>query len=135
MKNLFKLILVMSLLISGFANAQVGIGTTTPHPSAILEISSTTGGLLLPRLTNSQRSSIATPAVGLLIYNTSINCLEWYTGSAWVNACNVPFSATRDESSSSEGFNNGPGLSKDIMPVNNNNSSNGIRNLRKPLND
>ena len=48
--------------------AQVGIGTTTPDPSAVLDISSTEGGLLLPRMNETQRDNIASPAVGLLIY-------------------------------------------------------------------
>lgn len=51
-------------------NAQTGIGTTTPDVSAKLDISSTTKGLLVPRMTATERGAIATPAKGLLIYQT-----------------------------------------------------------------
>lgn len=78
-------------IIGSFAtSAQVGIGTTTPHASAAFEISSTTGGLLLPRLSSAERLLInnSTPATGLLIYNTTLNCIEWFDGTNWINACN-----------------------------------------------
>lgn len=53
------------------AQAQVGIGTNgAPAPSAALEIKSTTGGLLLPRLTYTERAAIASPEPGLLVYQT-----------------------------------------------------------------
>ncbi|SHJ30852.1 hypothetical protein SAMN02745146_2842 [Hymenobacter daecheongensis DSM 21074] len=48
----------------------VGIGTTTPDPSAVLELRSTSRGLLLPRLTAAQRQAIAGPPPGLLVYQT-----------------------------------------------------------------
>lgn len=51
-------------------NAQTGIGTTTPDVSAKLDISSATKGLLVPRMTATERGAIATPAKGLLIYQT-----------------------------------------------------------------
>jgi len=55
-------------LFSAFAaNAQVGIGTTTPDASAQLEVLSTSKGLLVPRMTLAQRNSIARPANALLI--------------------------------------------------------------------
>ena len=50
--------------------AQTGIGTTTPHPSAALDVSSTNKGLLLPRLTQAQREAIGSPAPGLVVYQT-----------------------------------------------------------------
>ncbi|MGJ8548315.1 hypothetical protein [Winogradskyella wichelsiae] len=61
--------------------AQVGIGTETPDASSILELQSTEGGLLLPRLTTEQRDAILTPAEGLTIYNTTTQVLEIYTDS------------------------------------------------------
>ena len=47
--------------------AQVGIGTTSPNASALLDVSSTTKGFLPPRLTFMQRQTISTPAQGLMI--------------------------------------------------------------------
>ena len=70
------------------ANAQVGIGTTSPDPSAQLELQSTEKGFLPPRLTNAQRDdNIVNPAEGLLIYNTDVNCLQWYNGTGWFDSC------------------------------------------------
>ena len=52
-------------------NAQVGIGTETPNASSILELSSTSKGLLVPRMTEAQKNAISSPAVGLLVYQTN----------------------------------------------------------------
>ncbi len=62
---------------------RVGIGTPNPSSSALLDLSSTTQGLLAPRMTTSQRNGIASAATGLLIYNTSTNSYEFYNGSSW----------------------------------------------------
>ena len=51
-------------------HGQTGIGTTTPNASAKLEVAATDKGFLLPRMTATQRSAIATPANGLLVYQT-----------------------------------------------------------------
>lgn len=67
-KNIFLVLLMLSF---GISFAQVGIGTLTPHPSSVLDITSTTKGILLPRITTSQRNGIAgTPTPGLLVYNS-----------------------------------------------------------------
>jgi hypothetical protein len=87
MKNKLQFLGAFAFLAVGFANAQVGVGTTTPNPSSVLDVSSTTKGLLLPRLTTAQRNLIASPAVGLTIYNTTTNCLNFYTGTAWNQDC------------------------------------------------
>ena len=63
--------------------AQVGIGTATPNASAKLDITSTTQGLLPPRMTTTQRNAIALPATGLTIYNTTINAFQVYNGTTW----------------------------------------------------
>ena len=69
------------------ANAQVGIGTTTPEASAILDLESENKGFLPPRLTTEQRDSIANPAVGLTIYNRDVNCLQWFNDTGWFDGC------------------------------------------------
>jgi len=53
--------------------AQVGIGTTTPDPSSVLDISSESQGLLMPRLSSAQRDAIVFPATGLMIWNKTLN--------------------------------------------------------------
>lgn len=66
-------------------SGNVGVGTS-PTTSALVALSSTTRGFLPPRMTTTQRNAIASAATGLLIYNTTTNRLEIYTGSAWVAA-------------------------------------------------
>lgn len=51
--------------------------------SAALEVVSTTLGFLPPRMTTTQRDAISSPATGLMIYNTTTNKLNVYTGSGW----------------------------------------------------
>lgn len=70
----------------GYAIAQnnVGIGTTTPNSSAALDVQSTTQGMLIPRMTQAQRNLIATPANGLMVYQTDGSAgFYFYNGSAW----------------------------------------------------
>lgn len=61
---------ILLTIMSANVWSQVGVGTTNPNASAALEISSTTKGLLLPRMTRSQMEAISNPAEGLLVYCT-----------------------------------------------------------------
>ena len=81
MKKHLCLLALMAIILK--SNAQIGIGTTTPDSSAALDIQSTTKGFLHPRMTTTQRDAIATPGVGLTIYNTISNCVETFNGSGW----------------------------------------------------
>jgi hypothetical protein len=63
-----KLLFSAALLVSAFSFAQVGVGTTTPDASAQLDVTSTSKGLLPPRMTMVQMNNIATPANGLIVY-------------------------------------------------------------------
>src|SRR4051812_25750098 len=66
------------------ANGSVGIGTTAPNGSSLIEIKSTTQGMLIPRMTKTQRDAIGAPATGLLIYQTnSTPGFYYYSGTAW----------------------------------------------------
>ncbi|MEE9348598.1 MAG: tail fiber domain-containing protein [Flavobacteriaceae bacterium] len=77
-------ITLLIILVPFIILAQVGIGTITPNISSELEINSTTGGLLIPRMTFAQRNAIATPATSLLIYQTNlISGYYFYNGTAW----------------------------------------------------
>lgn len=89
-----KAIFALLALGVGTVSAQVGIGTVTPDASSVLDVTSTTAGLLPPRMTTTQRDAIPSPAVGLFIYNTTINCMEWWTGAYWHNGCGTTFQAT-----------------------------------------
>jgi hypothetical protein len=59
------------------------IGGTPINPSAIVEMKSTSKGMLLPRLTTSQINSIASPTQGLLLYDTDAKCVKSYNGTVW----------------------------------------------------
>ncbi len=95
-----KLLCLMLTICIGyfFANAQTntfpntgsaGIGTLIPNTSALLEMKSSTKGILIPRMTQTQRNAIVTPATGLMIYQTNgTSGFYYYTGSAWAQISN-----------------------------------------------
>ncbi|MCZ7593713.1 MAG: hypothetical protein M5U16_01455 [Hyphomicrobium sp.] len=64
-------------------NGNVGIGTATPAATALLEVNSTSKGFLPPRMTAAQRDAIASPATGLIVYDTDLNALYLKTATAW----------------------------------------------------
>ncbi|NPA34916.1 MAG: PQQ-like beta-propeller repeat protein [Chlorobi bacterium] len=74
------------LIWLGTYGQQVGIGTLSPHSSALVEMKSSSSGLLIPRLTTTQRDAINDPAHALLIFNTDNFCLEAYDsiGGKWL---------------------------------------------------
>jgi microcystin-dependent protein len=61
----------------------VSIGTASQEASALLQIASTTKGFLPPRMTTTQRDAIASPATGLILFNTTDNNHQFYNGSLW----------------------------------------------------
>ncbi|TBM98858.1 hypothetical protein EYD45_16145 [Hyunsoonleella flava] len=73
----------MVLLISSIScyYAQVGIGTTNPDNSSILDIESTDMGILIPRLTTAQINAIVNPAMGLMVFNTDLNEFQFNNGT------------------------------------------------------
>ena len=62
--NFYLLLSIFLMLVSVPAFAQIGIGTKTPAPSAALEVTSSTNnkGILIPRITATQKDAIASPA-------------------------------------------------------------------------
>jgi hypothetical protein len=82
-----NILFALALLLSTFAFAQVGIGTSMPDDSAALDIKSTTLGLLPPRMPTAERDLINSGvwAEGLTIYNTDTKCLELYNGTDWIS--------------------------------------------------
>jgi hypothetical protein len=61
----------------------VGIGNASPDASALLDMTSITQGFLPPRMTDTQRDSILSPAHGLIIFNITTNRINYYNGSSW----------------------------------------------------
>jgi hypothetical protein len=66
-------------------DAQIAINTTgaAPAASAVLDVSSTNMGFLMPRMSTAQMNAIKGSVTSLVIYNTTTNCYMFYTGSAW----------------------------------------------------
>ena len=79
-----KITLITLMLFTALSYAQVGINTNTPSASSALEIESTTGGILIPRMTETQRDAIVSPASGLMIYQTDeVSGFYFYNGTGW----------------------------------------------------
>lgn len=71
MKKLFLVVTTYFTIQIAYSQS-IGIGAnTTPDPSAVLDVNGTTKGFLAPRMTNTQRGAIPTPAIGLLVYQTN----------------------------------------------------------------
>jgi uncharacterized protein (TIGR02145 family) len=65
----------------------IGIGTSSPNASAITEMNSTAQGFLPPRMTTAQRNAILNPADGLIIFNISSGCPNYFFGGIWYEWC------------------------------------------------
>tara|TARA_R110002012_G_scaffold127225_1_gene279404 strand:+ start:73 stop:462 length:390 start_codon:yes stop_codon:yes gene_type:complete len=94
MKQIFTFLAAVLLTASTFA--QTGIGTTTPHASAQLEVSSTTKGFLPPRMTQEARNLITAPVAGLVVWCTDCATegeLQVYNGTAWIKSGVAPGTA------------------------------------------
>jgi len=78
---------IISVSLGYVTNAQVGIGATDVDSSAIFELKSTNKGFLPPRLNAIERNNIENPSEGLIIYNITNNCLQFYNGADWFDHC------------------------------------------------
>ena len=97
----FKRVLITAtglfVIVVNLQAQNVGINNTgaAPDNSSMLDVVSTTKGLLLPRMTTTQRNAIVSPAQSLLIYNTTDSCYQGFIGSVWrsiwcASACSTP---------------------------------------------
>jgi hypothetical protein len=71
------------------ASGNLGIGTTSPSASAILDAQSTTKGVRMPNMTTTQKNAISSPATGLMVFDTTLAKLCVYSGSAWQTITSV----------------------------------------------
>jgi Chaperone of endosialidase len=79
------LIIVLMLALSTGLYAQMGVNSTgaAPNPSAMLDVSSTTKGLLIPRMTTAQKNAISPKPIGLMVYDITIASLQHWDGFNW----------------------------------------------------
>lgn len=91
MKTLIQIALVLSISLVSIAAFAQGVGINNagapPHSSAGLDVDFNDRGMLVPRMTQNQRDSIQSPALGLLIFNTNTNCFNFWSGSTWRQSC------------------------------------------------
>lgn len=80
-------VLLLTPLVLQAQNKNVGIGTTNPDPSAVLDVTATDKGVLIPRMSAAQRMAINTPAPGLMVYDTDSFCLFYYNKFVWTSLC------------------------------------------------
>ena len=80
-KKVLQACLLFFMIITTNLFAQVGIGTTTPNASSILDLTSSTQGLLTPRMTTAQRIAIVSPADGLMVYDTDLKSFYHYNST------------------------------------------------------
>ena len=104
----FYLVYFALTIFIGFSHAQnVGIGTTMPDSSAILDITSTDRGLLIPRMSKIQRLSIPSPAAGLLVYQTDGKVGFYYYNGTWILLSVSKLDDLSDAKSDTDGSENG----------------------------
>ena len=88
----FYLFMILLITATSTANGQVGINddNSAPDPSAMLDVKSTSKGLLPPRMTMAQRDAMSVPLAGMIVWCSNCGCeasgeLQVYNGSAWQN--------------------------------------------------
>lgn len=85
-----KLFLILSLCIISYLTFSQNVAITdddtyVANSSAMLDVKSSSKGMLVPRLTTTQRTAIPSPATGLLVYDTTIGSFYYYNGTSWTN--------------------------------------------------
>ncbi len=84
MRSLLLVIFCGIFVITGYSQNAVGIGTNTPAASSLLELNSSSKGLLVPRMSAAQRAGIASPAAALLVFDNDSGSFSYYNGSSWI---------------------------------------------------
>jgi hypothetical protein len=84
MKRILLILFIVPVYVFG---QNVGIGTFSPDPSALLELNTDSGSVSFPKLSTLDRDLIASPSEGLIIFNTDISCIEVFNGATWDKSC------------------------------------------------
>lgn len=85
MKKFLFVLSLICLISNAYGQGNVGIGNPNPDPSAVLDLTATDKGFLVPR---TKVGLISSPATGLVIYDIDTNCYVLYNGTSWSNLCN-----------------------------------------------
>lgn len=81
--GLTRILFFVTLFFASISHAQVGIGNTNPNSSSMLDVSSDSRGILIPRMTTVQRDAITSPPEGLNIYNLTTKTTDIYSNGFW----------------------------------------------------
>jgi hypothetical protein len=73
------------ILYGNLTTKQLALGTVTPATTAILDITSTTKGVALPRMSTTQKLAISSPAEGLIVYDLTLHIYQFFNGTIWIN--------------------------------------------------
>jgi len=84
-KFIYSLAIIFFINAAYGQNVAVNTDGSVAHTSALLDVKSTSKGMLTPRMTTAQRTGISSPATGLLVYDTDVNSFWFYNGSSWTN--------------------------------------------------
>ncbi|MBK7029513.1 MAG: hypothetical protein IPH45_09985 [Bacteroidales bacterium] len=89
MKKIFALLLILTGF-SAFSQMAINLDGSLPSASAMLDIKSIDKGLLIPRMTTSQRTAIAAPAEGLMVYDLTTGTFWFYKSATWTELTSSP---------------------------------------------
>ena len=90
LKEAISLFFICGLCFSSYAQVAINTDNAVPDNSAMLDIQSTNKGILIPRMTKSERLSIINPAVGLMVYDTEAKQFYQFNGQNWVAFGGLP---------------------------------------------
>jgi hypothetical protein len=83
MKKILLTLCFFTVIIYGQSQVAINTNGANPASSAMLDVSSTTKGMLLPRMNGAQRKAIANPEIGLFVYDTDKRTPYMYDGYKW----------------------------------------------------
>lgn len=100
--------------ISSAQNVGINSSGAAPDNSAMLDVSSTTKGFLMPRVTTAQMVTIPSPVTGLMVYNTDCGTFQFYTGTYWTKLATVAYPVA---TTSSQTFNYTGAVQNFVVPA------------------
>ena len=93
MKSLTTILFLFAFFITIKAQVAINTDESLPDASAILDISSTEKGVLIPRMSSAEREAISNPATGLLVYDSTENSFWYYANTMWTEIGKGAFSS------------------------------------------